>query len=94
MMGLVILVGAAVAVVGLAFDSGLVAAIGVTMAVLSVLGFLVPGFRDVRSPQRVDRESYAGFLLSLFRTTPRSAASRGGRERAMPPPQSPEDPPE
>jgi hypothetical protein len=93
-MGLVTVVGAAVAVVGLALDSGVVLTIGVAMAILSILGFLVPGFRDVRSPQRVDRESYTGFVLNLFRTTPSSAASHGRSGHAMSPPQSPEQPSE
>jgi hypothetical protein len=91
-MGLVILVGGTVAVIGLAFDSGVVVTIGVTAAVLSVLGFLVPGFRDVRTPQRVDRESYAGFILSLVRTTPSASESRG--RGAKSPSENPEEPSE
>ena len=52
--GLVTLVGGMVAVIGLSFDSVAMTTVGVTAAILSVLGFLVPGLRDVRTPQRVD----------------------------------------
>jgi hypothetical protein len=91
-MGLVILVGGMVALLGLAFDSVAMVTVGVTAAILSVLGFLVPGFRDVRTPQRVDRESYAGFVLNLFRTTQGASESHG--RGAVSPRQNPEEPSE
>jgi hypothetical protein len=69
-MLVLVLVGVVVAALGLVFESEFVIAVGVTLAALSPLGFLVPGFREVRSPERVDRESYFGFVLNLFHTTP------------------------
>jgi hypothetical protein len=91
-MRLVILLGVAVAVVGVALDSGLAVTVGATLALLSALGFLVPGFRDVRPPQRVDRESYIGFVLNVFRTTPSASVSHHRADRTTSPPQSPEVP--
>jgi hypothetical protein len=90
-MGLVILLGVAVAVLGVVLGSGIAVAVGATFACLSALGFLVPAFRDVRPAQRVDRESYAGFVLNLFRTTPDASASHHRAERTTSPPQSPEE---
>ena len=87
-MGLVMLLGGLVAVVGVALDAAAVFTVGVSVAILSIVGFLVPAFRDVRSPQPLDRESYGGFVANLFRTTPSASESRG--RGAKLPPQEPE----
>lgn len=88
-MGLVIMLGGLVAVVGLALDSAAAVTVGVTVAILSVVGFVVPAFRDVRTAQPVDRESYAGFIANLLRTTP-SASESHGRGEKLPPRESEE----
>ena len=90
-MLVLVLVGVVVTALGLVFDSELVFAVGVMLAALSAFGFLVPGFRDVRRPQRVDRESDFGFVLNLFRTTPNASAADRRKVRVQPP--GPSDPP-
>ena len=100
-MLLLVLVGVVVAALGVVFESEFVFAVGVAFAALSPFGFLVPGFREVRSPQRVDRESYFGFVLNVFRTTANaSTAARRqvpvqppGRSEPPPSPDPPADPP-
>jgi hypothetical protein len=42
------------------------------------------------SRHRVDRESYVGFVLNVFRTTPSASVSHRRADRTTSPPQSPE----
>jgi hypothetical protein len=82
----VLLTGIAVAAGGLLLDSEPIVTVGVILAGFSALGFLVPGLRDVRPADRVDRESYFGFVADLFRTTgePSLRTSRGDRDKGPP----------
>jgi hypothetical protein len=82
----VLLVGIAIAVGGLFLDSELVATAGLILAGISVFGFLLPGLRDVRPAQQVDRESYFGFVANLFRTTHGRGLGTLGSDRDKRPP--------
>jgi hypothetical protein len=68
-MALVCVIGVTTVLLAVVIDSSALALLGSAFVVLAALGFLVPGFRDRRPVQRVDRESYFGFVLNLFRTT-------------------------
>lgn len=74
-------IGAVVIAVGVHVGSGAIAVVGASCLVVAAGGFLVPGFREQRKPQQVDRESYAGFVLSLLRgpaASQRYDAGQGG----------------
>jgi hypothetical protein len=81
-MGATAGVGLVIVGIGVALNSSVVVLVGTLIVAATLFGFAVPGFRDVRERQTVDRESYFGFVANLFRTTPHAPDDPRRRSKA------------